>query len=92
MPGVIVFRFSAPLAFSNATAFTATGEGLLIEAAVMGPLPHMVVIDFEEVFLVDDTGADAITSLLEYAQRYDVEVAQPVMAGMAPDMRVSGCW
>ncbi len=67
VPGVIVYRFSAPLIFSNAEAFTETGEALLIEAGAKGELPHTIVIDFEEVFLVDDTGATAITSLFEYA-------------------------
>ena len=75
VPGVIVYRFSAPLIFSNAEAFTTTGEGILIEAATKGPLPHTVVIDFEEVFLIDDTGAAAITSLFEYCQRYGVDLA-----------------
>ena len=75
VPGVIVYRFSAPLIFSNATAFTNTGEGILIDAATKGPLPHTLVIDFEEVFLVDDTGAAAITSLFHYAQRYGVDLA-----------------
>ena len=75
VPDVIVYRFSAPLVFSNATAFTNTGEGILIDAATKGPLPHTLVIDFEEVFLVDDTGAAAITSLFHYAQRYGVDLA-----------------
>jgi MFS superfamily sulfate permease-like transporter len=72
---VIVYRFSAPLIFSNATAFTNTGEGILIEAAEKDSLPHTLVIDFEVVFLIDDTGASAIRSLFEYAQRYDVDLA-----------------
>jgi MFS superfamily sulfate permease-like transporter len=32
------------------------------------------VIDFEEVFLIDDTGAVAIINLIEYAHRYGVDV------------------
>ena len=75
MPGVIVYRFSSPLIFSNAAAFTSTGQDMLIEAAEKGSLPHTLVIDFEVVFLIDDTGASAITSLFEYAQRYDVDLA-----------------
>ena len=74
VPGVIVFRFSSPLVFSNAEAFTETGETLLIDAAAKGELPHALVVDFEEVFEVDTTGADAITSLFHYAHRYDVEL------------------
>ena len=75
VPGVIVYRFSAPLIFSNATAFTDTGKGILIDAAKKGPLPHTLVIDFEEVFLIDDTGAAAVSSLFEYAHRYGVDLA-----------------
>ena len=48
---------------------------MLIEAAAKGDLPDTLVIDFEEVFLIDDTGAVAITDLIEYAHRYGVEVA-----------------
>ena len=75
VPGVIVYRFSAPLIFSNATAFTDTGKSILINAARKGPLPQTLVIDFEEVFLVDDTGAAAVSSLFDYAQRYGVDLA-----------------
>ena len=75
VPGVIVYRFSSPLIFSNAAAFTNTGEEILIEAAARGPLPGTLVIDFEEVFLIDDTGATAITSLFQYARRYGVDIA-----------------
>jgi high affinity sulfate transporter 1 len=73
-PDVIVFRFSAPLIFSNAEAFQKTGEQLLIEAAAENEFPKAVVIDFEEVYEVDSTGAAAITSLFDYAHRYGVEL------------------
>ena len=73
-PGVIVFRFSAPLIFSNAEAFSKTGEQLLITAAADNEFPKALVIDFEEVFAVDSTGAAAITSLYDYAHRYGVEL------------------
>jgi high affinity sulfate transporter 1 len=91
VPGVIIYRFSAPLIFSNADAFKATGETLLIEAAPKGPLPHTLVIDFEEVFLIDDTGAAAITSLFEYAQRYGVDLSLArVHSGTHKILRLSG--
>ena len=91
VPGGLVYRFSAPLVFSNADAFKATGEGMLIEAATKGPLPHTVVIDFEEVFLVDDTGAAAISSLFEYAQRYGVDLALArVHAGTHKILQLTG--
>jgi len=91
VPGVVVYRFAAPLIFSNATAFTNTGEGVLIEAAARGPLPHTLVIDFEEVFLIDDSGAAAITGLFEYAQRYGVDLALArVHSGTHELLRLSG--
>jgi len=91
VPGVIVYRFSAPLIFSNADAFKNTGETVLIEAAAKGDLPDTLVIDFEEVFLVDDTGAVAITSLIEYARRYGVDVTLArVHSGTHEILRLSG--
>jgi high affinity sulfate transporter 1 len=75
IPGVIVYRFGAPLIFSNAEAFADTGQALLVEAAAKGTLPGTVVIDFEEVIVVDVTGAAALTSYFEYAQRYGVELS-----------------
>jgi high affinity sulfate transporter 1 len=75
VPGVIVYRFAAPLIFSCAEAFKDTGETLLIDAAANGALPHTVVIDFEEVIFVDDTGAEAVRSYYQYAQRYGVELS-----------------
>jgi high affinity sulfate transporter 1 len=75
VPGLIVYRFGAPLIFSNAEAFKQTGEALLIQAGAKGDLPHTMVIDFEEVFLVDDTGAAALTEFYHYAQRYGVDLS-----------------
>jgi SulP family sulfate permease len=75
VPGVIVYRFGSPLNFSNAEAFKQTGETLLINAGADGSLPHTVVIDFEEIPFVDDTGADAVSELFNYAQRYGVELS-----------------
>ncbi len=91
VPGVIVYRFSAPLIFSNANAFTNTGEGILIESTANEALPHTLVIDFEEVFLIDDTGAAAITGLFEYAQRYGVELSLArVHSGTHAPLQLSG--
>lgn len=74
VPGVIVYRFDAPLIFSNANAFTLSGQRILIEAAAEGQLPHTLVVDFEAVFTVDTTGAAAIGSLFAYAERYGVDL------------------
>ncbi|MBE2223450.1 MAG: sulfate permease [Anaerolineae bacterium] len=75
VPGVIVYRFASPLVFSNANAFKETGEALLIKAGAEGSLPNTVVIDCEEMFFVDDTGADAVSEFFHYVQRYGVELS-----------------
>lgn len=75
VPGVMVYRFAAPLIFPNAEAFNDTGKTLLIKAGEEGGLPGTMVVDCEEVILVDTTGAAALTDLLAYAQRYGVELS-----------------
>lgn len=74
VPGVIIYRFSTPLIFSNAEAFKKTGKALLINAGAENDMPHTLVIDCEEISYVDTTGADAVKNLFEYAQRYQVEL------------------
>jgi MFS superfamily sulfate permease-like transporter len=75
VPGVIVYRFAAPLIFANAEAFKKTGEALLIRAGADGELPHTMVIDCEEIITVDDTGAAVLTDFFNYAQRYGIDLA-----------------
>jgi sulfate permease, SulP family len=72
--GVMLYRFDAPLVFSNAGAFKASGQQILIDTAARGPLPPALVIDFEEVFYTDASGAESIRDLKRYASRYDVEI------------------
>ncbi len=91
VPGVIVYRFAGPLVFSGAEAFKSTGENLLIEAAAKGPLPHTVVVDFEEVAYLDVTGAAALLSFFDYAQRYGVDLSLArVHSGTHHLLQVSG--
>ncbi|HUV17047.1 MAG TPA: SulP family inorganic anion transporter [Ilumatobacteraceae bacterium] len=75
VPGVIVFRFSAPLVFSNAEAFEDATKQLLIDAGQSGSLPTTLVIDCEVIPFVDSTGAAALSSTFRYAKRYGVELA-----------------
>ena len=72
--GVMLYRFDAPLVYSNAGAFKASGQQMLIDAAARGPLPRTLVIDFEEVFYTDASGAESIRGLKRYASRYDVQI------------------
>jgi MFS superfamily sulfate permease-like transporter len=72
--GVMLYRFDAPLVFSNAGAFKASGQQILIDTAAKGPLPPALVIDFEEVFYTDASGAESIRGLKRYASRYGVQI------------------
>ena len=74
VPGVMLYRFDAPLIFSNAGTFKASGQQILIDAAAKGPLPKTLVVDFEEVFYTDASGAESIRDLKRYASRYDVDM------------------
>jgi hypothetical protein len=67
VPGVMLYRFDAPLVFSNAGAFKASGQQILIDTAARGPLPRTLVIDFEEVLCTDSSGAESIRGLKRYA-------------------------
>ena len=57
-----------------------TGEQFLIDAAAKGPLPKTLVIDFEEVFYTDVSGAGALSSLHNYAKRYGVDISHRAAA------------
>lgn len=74
VPGIVVYRFASPLIFSNGEAFVEGGRSALIGAAGRESLPHTLVVDFQEVYRVDTTGALAMQSLAEFAARYDVDV------------------
>ena len=75
VPGVMLYRFDAPLIFSNAEAFKDSGKQLMIDAGAKGPLPKTLVIDFEEVFYTDVSGAAALRSVKRFADRYDVKIS-----------------
>lgn len=75
VPGVIVYRFDAPLIFSNAEAFKDSAEKLLIDAGAKSDLPKVMVIDCEEMFYADFTGADALSATYRYAHRYGVDIS-----------------
>jgi len=75
VPDVMLFRFDAPLIFSNSDAFNDTGRQILIDTGAKGPLPKNLVIDFEEVFYTDASGAAAIRNLKRFCDRYDVTIS-----------------
>ncbi len=89
---VMLYRFDAPLVFSNAGAFKASGQQILIDTAARGPLPSMLVIDFEEVY-TDSSGAESIRGLKRYTSRYDVEILiARLHADPGRHWRETACW
>ena len=60
-PGVVVYRFDAPLFFANADYFVKHAIRVFDEAQ-----PRLLVLDFEAVTFIDVTAARALTRLLEH--------------------------
>lgn len=77
LPGLLVYRFDAPLFFINIEHFRTRLETLLDENPGE---ESWVVLDFEGVGNVDATALDGLTELIEELHRRDVEtvsVARP---------------
>lgn len=67
LPGLIIYRFDAPLFFANANHFRTRLHELV--AASNEPV-EWVVIDAEQIFYIDSTGSAAFAALLdELAQK-----------------------
>ncbi len=60
-PGVVVYRFDAPLFFANADYFVKHASRVFDEAQ-----PRVLVLDCEAVTFIDVTAARALTRLLEH--------------------------
>ena len=71
IPGVVVYRFEAPLIYANASTF---GEAAreLVDAA--DPPARALIVDCEEMFEVDFTGAEALRGLAEDMQEQGLDV------------------
>jgi high affinity sulfate transporter 1 len=72
VPGSLIYRFSAPLIFSNAESFLQSGEDLLIKAAAEDRMPQALIVDMEEMIYMDTTGVEAVANLHDYVRRYGV--------------------
>jgi sulfate permease, SulP family len=71
LPGIVVYRFEAPLIYANAAAFSDAARDL-VDAA--DPPARVLVVDCEEMFEVDFTGAEALNGLAEDMHERGVEV------------------
>jgi len=76
VPGVIIYRFDAPLLFFNADYFK-TRILSLVDAAE--PKPRWVVLNVESISQLDSTGAQAISELIDELQNRGVRlvIARP---------------
>jgi MFS superfamily sulfate permease-like transporter len=70
LPGVVVYRFDGPLIFSNAEAFIKQARSLLWQR--VDPPADLLVIDCEEMYDLDSTGAEGLISLSEELSAADV--------------------
>jgi len=62
VPGVLVYRFDAPLIFTNADFFK---DDLTERLRAAEPPYEQVVLDFEAVYEIDTTGLDALLQVKE---------------------------
>jgi sulfate permease, SulP family len=75
-PGLMVYRFDAPLVFANAAYFSQRVGGLV---AIAGEELKCVVLDAEAISDFDSTAAEALENLDADLERLDIElwVARP---------------
>ena len=70
-PGLIVYRFDAPLVFANAAFFTERLEELVANA---GPGLNCVILDAEAISDFDSTAAEALENLDAELERLGVDL------------------
>jgi len=61
LPGVVVYRPAGPLIFSNAEAFSKQARQLLWQRT--DPLAELLVVDCEEMYDLDSSGAEELIAL-----------------------------
>jgi SulP family sulfate permease len=87
-PGLVVYRFDAPLFFANADLFKDQVRGAVENAK--HPV-RMVIIDAEGITDLDVTGAEMLGSLLDWLVDHDVRIAfARVRTSLRDTMRAQG--
>jgi MFS superfamily sulfate permease-like transporter len=81
LPGIVVFRWEAPLFFANARAFREQVRRLVAERH-----PTWVVIQCEAITDVDVTAADTLAQLDEELNASDVHIAMAEMRSRLQDL------
>jgi MFS superfamily sulfate permease-like transporter len=70
--GVVIYRFDAPLIYANAQQFTRVAEDLV---NARQPPATVLIVDCEEMFETDVTGAEELGDFVESMRDRDVVVA-----------------
>jgi high affinity sulfate transporter 1 len=82
IPGLVLFRWDAPLFFANAELF----HTRVLDAVATSPTPvHWVVVAAEPVTSVDVTAADVVTELDEALHAQGIELCFAEMKGPVKD-------
>ncbi len=82
LPGLIIYRFDAPMFFANAEHFARRVKQLVDEAD--GPV-RWVVVAAEPITDVDTTGAEILATLIRDLRRQGIELAFAEMKGPVKD-------
>jgi len=82
VPGLVLFRFDAPLFFANADAFRA---GVLAAVAEAEPPVRRVAVAAEPITDVDTTAADMLDELLDQLDAMGVELVFAELKGPVKD-------
>jgi MFS superfamily sulfate permease-like transporter len=82
IPGLVIFRWDAPLFFANAEIF----HEHIFRAVANAPLPpKRVLVAAEPVTDVDITAADTLTELIRMLERENIELCFAEMKGPVKD-------
>ena len=85
IPGLVLYRFDAPLFFANADTFR---QSLIRAVTDADPPARFVVVAAEPITDVDSTAADVLVELDAQLERMGVELAFAEMKGPVKDKLV----
>jgi MFS superfamily sulfate permease-like transporter len=85
VPGLLVFRFDAPLFFANADYFLRRVEEIISESESDGSTVRRFIIAADPMTDVDTSGADALSTLLRRLERRKIEFGFATLRGPVKD-------
>jgi len=88
VPGVLIYRFEAPLIFANAEVFV---DGVLAAVEQAEPPPKAVILDFAAVPDIDSTGDTELQELTRMLEQRGVQLVLARATGTTRElMRIDG--